>query len=151
MKQEDLDKILAKPGYKLASFSKPIQSSLGKATLRSEIGGKGQTRYMERVSGHEPVPTERVALNYTGRVRVGIKFYRRRLADYSRANCEKFVIDAARYAGLLLDDTEAHLDLVDEGQVKVDTEQDERIELTFTYEAVDFDHLWVTHKRQDGR
>jgi len=152
LKQEDLEKILAKPGYAVASsFRKPIQTSLGKATVRSGISGAGATSDMERVSGHESLPTERVALNYTGRVRVGIKFYRRRLADYSRANCEKFVIDAARYAGLLLDDSEAHMDLCDEGQVKVESEQQERIELTFTYESVDFDNLWVRHHRQDGR
>lgn len=150
---EDLDKITARKGYAIIGGSKlkPIASAFGSNAARAEARGEGTPSDVERSTRHEPVPAERVALNYSGRVRVRIKFYRRRLADYSRANCEKFVIDAARYAGLLLDDSEAHMELIDEGQTKVESVDQERIEMTFEYEDVDLTNLWKTHPRQDGR
>lgn len=153
MTSDDLKTIVARKGYAIIGGSKlkPMASAFGSAAMRAEARGEGTPSDVERSVGHESLPTERVALNYTGRVRLRIKFYRRRLADYSRANCEKFVIDAARYAGLLLDDSEKHLELIDEGQIKVESGEEERIEMTFEYELVDFDNLWVTHPRQDGR
>jgi hypothetical protein len=153
MDQKTLNEITARKGYAIIGGSKlkRIPSSFGSDASRREARGEGTPSDVERSTRHEPVPTERVALNYTGRVRVSIEFYRRRLADYSRANCEKYVIDAARYAGLLLDDSEAHMELIDLGQVKVERVEDERIEMTFEYPDVDLTNLWKTHPRQDGR
>ncbi len=153
MTPEDLAKITQRKGYAIIGGSKlkPIPSAFGSAASQAASRSEGTASDVELRLGHESLPTERVALNYSGRVRLRIKFYRRRLADYSRANCEKFVIDAARYAGFLLDDSEAHMELIDEGQIKVETVEEERIEMSFEYESVDLDNLWITHPRQDGR
>jgi hypothetical protein len=90
-------------------------------------------------------------VNYTGKVRVSLKFYRYRLADYSRAISEKALIDCLQYAGLIRGDSEKEIWLEDLGQEKVDQKSLERTELTLEYQDVDFDNLWVATGRTDGR
>lgn len=104
---------------------------------------------MEPSGGYESLRAQAVALNYTGKCTVRIKFYRKRLADYSRANCEKYLIDSLTYAGLIRDDSEDEILLIDEGQEKVATDKEERVEISLEYESVDEGKLWV-HREKLG-
>jgi hypothetical protein len=126
-----------------------LKSSLGKTTIKSEIDNPWAGCDVESDSGYESLRAQAVSLNYTGKCVVRIKFYRRRLADYSRANCEKYLIDSLTYAGLIRDDSEKEIRLIDEGQEKVSTNEEERVEITLEYEEVDLDNLW-TKKTQFG-
>lgn len=137
---DELSNILKRKGY-------GIQSEIGKKGIGSEISGAGEVRDVEPSRGYESLREEAVALNYSGICVVRIKFYRRRLADYSRANCEKYLIDSLTYAGLIRDDSEKEIRLIDEGQVKVETVQEERVEITLEYPEVDLDNLWVPRTR----
>ncbi len=94
---------------------------------------------------------EKLQIGCTGKVRVRIKFYRHRLADYSRAISEKAIIDALCFAGCLCGDSEKEIFLQDEGQEKVATKEEERTEIILEYPEVDFDNIFVPAKRKDGR
>ena len=102
---------------------------------------------MESGGGYESLRAQAMALNYSGKCEVRIRFYRKRLADYSRANCEKYIIDSLVYAGLIRDDSEKEIRLIDEGQFKVEKDAEERVELELIYEHVDFTNLWVSRER----
>ncbi len=106
---------------------------------------------VEPDSGDEQVGSEILQIRCAGKVVVRIKFYRRRLADYSRAVSEKALIDALAYAGALSGDTEKEIRLIDEGQEKVDSKDQERTEITLEYPEVDFSNLWEEKTRKDGR
>lgn len=137
---DELQSILKRKGY-------GIHSEVGKKGIASEISGAGPSGNVEPSGGYESLRQEAVALNYSGKCTVRIKFFRKRLADYSRANCEKYLIDSAVYGGIIRDDSEKEIRLIDEGQVKVDTEAEERVEINFEYEEVDLDNLWVPRTR----
>ena len=137
---DELQTILKKRGY-------GISSELGKKGLTSEVSSPRKSSDVESGGGYESLRKEAVALNYTGKCTVRIRFFRKRLADYSRANCEKYLIDSAVYGGIIRDDSEKEIWLIDEGQVKVDTEAEERVEIIFEYDEVDLDNLWVPRTR----
>lgn len=137
---EEFERIIAKKGYGIAS-------EIGKRSLGSEVNRPRKDSDVESGGGYESLRAQAVALNYAGKCIVRIKFFRKRLADYSRANCEKYIIDSAVYAGLIRDDSEKEIRLIDEGQVKVDSDAEERVELSFEYEEVDFDNLWAERQR----
>jgi hypothetical protein len=143
--QEELDKILTKKGYGLSGglSSGGIKSTLGSGTLGSKGHDTGKDGDVEPNSGDEPLRSKSLSLNYTGKVLVRIKFYRRRLADYSRAISEKAWIDAIVASGALRDDTEKEIRLQDDGQEKVETNEEERMEITLEYEDFDFDNPFV--------
>jgi len=148
MNNDELKTILGRPGYGIASsIPKGVKHAFGKGSNGGKAGGEGEDSHMEPTSGHESLLAEAVSLNYTGRCIVRIKFYRRRLADYSRAISEKAQIDALVYGGALRDDSEKEIQLIDEGQFKVETNEEERTEIAIEYPEVDFDNLFVPRTR----
>lgn len=136
---DDLRKLIQKPGYS-------IKSCLGKGAIGSAFGGKGKDPHLEQSTFNEPLRAEAVSLNYTGKCVIRIRFYRRRLADYSRAISEKAIIDALVYGGAIRDDSEKEILLIDEGQFKVESDAEERTELTLEYADFDFIHPFVPRK-----
>lgn len=128
-----------------------IASSIGKGSNGIKTGCTGTVHDVEPAASDELEGPKGLQVNYTGKVRVRIKFYRHRLADYSRAISEKALIDCLQYAGLIRGDSEKEIWLEDEGQVKVDNKADERTEITLEYLDVDFDNFWVENERTDGR
>lgn len=143
--EDELAKILKRKGYGIQS--ELGKSQIGKTGVASEISSSGKSCDVEPSGGYESLRSEAVALNYTGICVVRIRFFRKRLADYSRANCEKYLIDSLTYAGIIRDDSEKEIRLIDEGQVKVDTDAEERVEITLEFPEVDLDNLWVPRKR----
>jgi len=140
MTNDDLRKVLTRPGYGIQSAFKP---AYGKSTNGLKAGSAGEIDDVEPAIGASQIRSEAVSLNYSGKCIVRIKFYRRRLADYSRAISEKALIDALVYGGALTGDSEKEICLIDEGQVKVESEKEERTEVILEYPEVDFDNLFV--------
>lgn len=142
--EEELKQILTKKGYGL-NYS--IGGGIGKGSIASSLGDSGEDEDVEPASGDASLRSEALSLNYSGRCIVRIKFYRRRLADYSRAISEKAIIDALVYGGALRDDSEKEICLIDEGQVKVETDAEERTEINLEYTEVDLDNLFVPREK----
>jgi len=128
-----------------------IESQIGGRKISSKIGDSGAKHNLEPAAGDESVLPARLQIKSAGKVRVRVRFYRRRLADYSRAISEKAVIDCLQYAGLITGDSEKEIWLEDEGQFQVDSKEDERTEIVLEYPEVDLDNLWEEDKRSDGR
>jgi hypothetical protein len=142
--ESDLKRTIRKAKY-------GITSSIGKGSLGSKNSGARKEHDLERAAEPELEGEKSLQINYTGKVRVGIKFYRHRLADYSRAISEKALIDAIQYSGAIRGDSEAEIWLEDKGQEKVATKEEERTEITLEYSDVNFDELFVATGRTDGR
>lgn len=128
MTNEDLKTILGKKGYGVAS-------SLGKSSLRSEIGGKGSRADMEPCSGLQPIPEKGATLSYSGRCSISVKVYRRKLTD-PLGDCTKYHVDSLRYAGLIRDDSDAEISITEEPHEKVETDAEERCEITLSYQHI---------------
>jgi hypothetical protein len=144
MTEQDLQNVLKKPGYGItSSLGKGIQPTLKEKPLGAKAGDSGKGSHLESGGGYESLRAEAVQVGYSGKCIVRIKFYRRRLADYSRANCEKYLIDSLTYAGLIRDDSETEIRLEDEGQFKVESNAEERVEIILEYPEVDLNNLWV--------
>ncbi len=148
MTEDDLNKILSRPGYKIESG---IKSCLPQRTVESEIKRAGEKHYLESIASDESVHAEKLQINYSGKVRVRITFYRRRLADYSRAISEKALVDCLQYAGIISGDSEKEIWLEDGGQKKVESDEEERTEIELFYEDVDYENLWVPAKSNKAR
>lgn len=145
MTDAELRTITARKGY-------GIESSFPKGgAVKSKISGAGTLDDLEPNSGDASVGPKRLQIACAGKVRIGLKFYRCRLADYSRAISEKALVDCLNYAGFIRGDSEKEIWLEDLGQEKVETKQEERTELTIDYPEVDYDNLWEESKRTDGR
>lgn len=144
---EKLQEILSKKHYGVSSSIGGGIGKVGAASITSKISSSGPSGNVEPSCGHEPLRAQAVALNYSGIVTVRIKFFRKRLADYSRANCEKYIIDSLTYAGLIRDDSSKEIRLIDEGQEKVGTDAEERVELILEYDEVDLGNLWIGRER----
>lgn len=144
MTSEKLQEILRKKGYGISSsVGRGIKSEIGKGTISSQISGEGPFDDVESAAENVILRSVSLQIGYTGKCKVRLRFYRRRLADYSRAISEKASVDAAVYCGLLRGDSEKEIQLIDEGQFKVETEAEERTELVFEYEEVDLDNPFV--------
>lgn len=113
-----------------------IVSVLGKG-LTSEIKDcdSGEVSELERRAGHASVRPPGTAFPYSGRCVIRCKVFRRRLTD-PLGDCTKYHIDALRYCGLLADDSDAAVRLEDEGHEKVESNQEERVEITLTYDGI---------------
>jgi len=134
VQKTDLDKILQKRGYAIApNFRKP--------TVRPATIDKGEVSDVEPRIGLQSIPKEGPTLRYSGKCAILIKVYRRRLTD-PLGDCEKYYIDSLRYAGLIRDDTYSEVSVTKEATIKVETLEEERVELTLTYEGIDPDNLW---------
>lgn len=129
MKQEDLDQILKRKGYAI------LESSFRKGTIKPAFDDPGKVPDVEPSTRHEPLLQEGPTLSYTGRCAISIKVYRRRLTD-PLGDCHKYHIDSLRYAGLIRDDTDAEVSVTEEPHEKVESDKDERVEITLNYEQV---------------
>jgi len=144
----ELANILSRKGYGLKS---ELKSEIGKRSVSSEISHSGSVNNVERTAKVELEGAKRLQIGCSGKVTVRLKFYRHRLADYSRAISEKALIDALQYAGAICGDSEKEIRLIDEGQHKVESKEEERTELVLEYPEVDYDNLFVESSRTDGR
>jgi hypothetical protein len=140
----ELAQIIARQGYGIAKAfpKKTIGGAFGRARTEHDVEPDSKSSFQGQ---------KKLQINYTGKAIVSIKFYRHRLADYSRAISEKALIDALCYAGALRGDSEKEIRLIDLGQEKVGTKQEERTEVTIEYPDVDFENLFVADGRTDGR
>lgn len=144
----ELAQVIKRQGYGIVSSGGGIarEAGIGAALKRArKIGDVEPTPELESLRA------EKLSLNYSGKVRVRLKFYRRRLADYSRAISEKALVDCLQYAGLVSGDSEKEIWLIDEGQHKVEKDSEERTEIILEYESVDLDNLWVKAQAHGGR
>lgn len=137
MNEKDLQDILKRPGVAL-------KSSLG-GGVSAKIRFSRQVTDVERPSGLPPVQTEGDTLNYSGQSTLRIKFFRKRLADPD-GNIAKYQTDFLRYCGALKDDNASEVRIILEGQVKVETEAEERTEIIVEYQGVDLNNLWIKKK-----
>ncbi len=151
MNEKDLQKIVKRKGYGVAASGAGIKGTLRAWASLSKDSGSGEEHDLEPDSRHEQMGAKKLQISYTGEVQVRITFYRRRLADYSRAISEKALVDCLRHVGFIRDDKEGEIRLEDGGQHKVGSDEEERTEIELSYPEVDFDNLWVTDKRIDGR
>ncbi len=144
--QEELNKIINKKGYGIASS---ISGGIGK-TIKAQraidqAGGEGAMSLLERSSGSKSVRPKNVAVPYSGRCDVRIKVYRQRLTDTGN-DCYKYHLDACRYTGWLVEDNDAAIRLTEEPHEKVATKDEERVEITITYYGIDLDDLVEFYK-----
>lgn len=148
MSDDDLNKILAKPGYRIESG---IRSSFGKGAFDFAACRSGEIDDVESDSGDASLRAEKLQVNYSGKPEIRITFYRRRLADHSRAVSEKALVDCLQYAGLIEGDSEKEIRLTDVVQKKVETDEEERTEVEIIYESVDLDDIWAKAKENNSR
>lgn len=142
--ESQLAELVRKQGY-------GVHSQIGKRAIGSQLSGPRPKHDLEPAPVDELEGPEVLQIGCAGKVRVRIKFYRHRLADYSRAISEKALIDCLQYAGIIRGDSEKEIWLEDEGQVKVATKAEERTELILEFPEVDYDNLWEKRNRKDGR
>ncbi len=144
----DLARIVARQKY-------GINSSIGKGTVKTSIGDSRPLDNVEYATSDELEGAKATQANYAGKVRVGIKFYRVRLADYgtesSRAISEKSLIDCLQYSGLIRGDSGKEIFLEDKGQEKVPSKEQERVEITLEYEDFNYGEPFAATGRTDGR
>ncbi len=146
MDNEQLNKILARPGYGLVGTIKGgIKGSFKRQKVVDQAGGEGKMSLLERSIGHESLRPKDLAIPDSGRCAICIKVYRRRLTDTGN-DCWKYHIDALRYLGMLADDNDAKVSITEEHHEKVESNEEERVEITLTYEGVDFSDLEEYYK-----
>lgn len=139
--EKDLEITLTKKGVGVqSSIGKGIKSSI-KGTLNPKAGDTGKMPNLEQHFGRKSLGEKAATLRYSGQVVVRTQVFRRRLADPD-GNSLKYFLDGARYAGLLEDDTERHIRIITEPQQKVETNEEERVELTLEYQEIDPDNLY---------
>jgi len=85
---------------------------------------------LEQRAGHEPLETPQVKEGDSAKFSVIVTSYRRRLLDEDNL-CEKYHVDALRYAGILPSDDPATTHITVK-QVKVATKAQERTEISVT-------------------
>lgn len=142
MTEQELSKIVKKKNYGIiSSFKSPaIKSSLTKQKAYAKAGGQGEVSDLERGVGPKSVRPEDLAIPYSGQCIVRIKVYRRRLTDPG-SDCWKYHLDTLRYLGLLADDNDAAIRLEEAPHEKVESNEEERVELEIEYPGIDLDDL----------
>lgn len=144
MNESDLARIASRPGYGIQGG---IKGTLKAKLALSKDRGYGSFDDLEPNSGDGSLDAKKLQVGYSGKVRVRITFYRRRLADYgeecSRAVSEKALIDCLVYAGLIKGDSGAEIWLEDGGQKKVESNEEEKTAIELFYEGVNYDEPWV--------
>jgi len=153
---DKLKEILAKPGYGIPSRIKSsLQSPIQRFGSLREADRTGEVHDVESDPDHGSLDSKKLQVGYSGKVRIRVTFYRRRLADYgeecSRAVSEKALIDCLVYAGLIQGDSGREIWLEDGGQKKVGTNEEERTELELFYTGVDLENPWVKAKQNLAR
>ncbi len=144
LNETQLRAIVSRKGYGVAD-------AIGKRSIGAQVGCAGKVHNVEPIVGQKLESPKKLQIGCAGKVIVRIKFYRYRLADYSRAISEKALIDACYYAGITRGDSEREIQLIDENQHKTENREEERTEITFEYPEVDFDNLFEESTRTDGR
>ncbi len=153
MNSDQLNEILKKPGYGIVGTipKSSIRSTIGPGTNGDSYRGARSEHDLESDISDESLGAKKLQINYSGKVRVRVTFYRRRLADYSRAISEKALVDCLQYGGIIQGDSEEEIWLEDGGQKKVESDQEEKTVLELFYQDVDFDNLWVPAKQNKAR
>lgn len=82
----------------------------------------------EQIVWDEPLATPKGKEGNTGRFRVCVTSYRRRLADLDNL-APKYFVDCLRYAGIIPDDNPQSIDY-SVSQIKVRKKEEERTEIT---------------------
>jgi hypothetical protein len=127
--ESELDSILNRRGYGIHGG---IKGGFKRRSNADKISGEGEVPDAEPSIGHEPLRSQEAAFKYSGRCIVRVKVFRKRLADPD-GNCPKWHIDAIRMSRLIRDDSAKEVDYYFDGQEKVQTEAEERIEITLQY------------------
>lgn len=127
-----LKRILGKKGYGIAGG---IGSALKKTKFLDKAGGEGEMSLLERGPRSKSVRPPNLTIPHSGRVFVRVKVFRQRLTDTGN-DCWKYHLDACRYLGLLADDNDATIHLAEEPHEKVQTKDEERVEITLEYDGV---------------
>lgn len=146
-KANDL-KTLKSRGYGIpTAFSKrgnpDTASQIGAWKASYKDNDSGEVKDMEQSLSHESLLAQCLQIGTSAQVRVSIEFFRRKTADYSRAISEKADIDCLTQCGFIEDDKEPIILLQDLGQTKVESNEEERVEITLEYEDIDLDNPWV--------
>ncbi len=92
---------------------------------------KTPSSVVERRSGDEPLAQAQAKAGYSGKYLVRVVSFRRRLLDEDNL-CSKYHIDALRYASILPSDAPDQC-RIETTQIKVETKEQERTEITITY------------------
>jgi hypothetical protein len=155
LSNEQLEELLQKRGYGIASQSKGISGGI-KGTVRqgsaiSKVDGAGSLDNVESTALDESLGAKKLQVNYSGLPEIRITFYRRRLADHSRAISEKALVDCLQYAGLIEGDSQKEIRLTDVTQSEVGSDEEERTEIEIIYPEVDYDNLWKKAKANKAR
>lgn len=100
---------------------------------------------LERDSGPKSIRPKDGATPNTRRCVVRVKVFRRRLTDTGN-DCWKYHLDALRYIGWLADDNDATIKLEEEPHAKVESNEEERVEITLEYEGIDIKDLCEYYK-----
>lgn len=158
MTQEQLDEIINKPGYSVddrsntkkrscvqSTIGKGVQSTLTRKIVLDKAGGEGKVPVVECGAGPKSVRPKDFAVPHPRRCNVSIQVFRRRLTDTGN-DCWKYHLDACRYLGWLEDDNDATIRLTEEPHVKVETNDDERVEITLQFEGIDLNDLIEYYK-----
>lgn len=139
---QDLETVLKRKGYGIADTigERSMASTIGRQNLLNKAGGYGEMSIMERSVGPASVRPQDLTIPHSGRVFVRIKVFRQRLTDTGN-DCWKYHLDACRYLGLLADDNDATIHLAEEPHERVKTKEEERVEITLTYEGTSVDDV----------
>lgn len=155
MKEQELNGILKKNKHLgIASGFKPaFKAGFPKRSSSNQNNPDGAWGDMESDLGDGQVGEGKIQVKYSGIAEVTVTFYRLRLADSSRNLSEKAELDGLVYAGLLAGDSEKHVRLIDGGQHKVHSKEEERTEITILYPDFDPDDMheevpWVKGKQK---
>lgn len=103
-----------------------IKHAVAKAAAAVRVPRKAPD--VEPRAGHAPLPAKEAA-GLDGQVDIRIVEYRKRLTDFD-GGCSKYMLDALVEAGVLADDSLAYVQSVSRRQVKVDSEEQEKTEVT---------------------
>ncbi len=87
----------------------------------------GQTTVVERGPRNAPLEKGQVQTVYSGRVRICITSFRRRLLDEDNL-CEKYLCDCLRYAGIISGDSPDKAK-IEVSQVKISSKEPERTQV----------------------
>lgn len=144
MNEEDLKRITSKPGYGIVGG---IQGTVRAGAALSKDRSSGTLDDLESDTGDGSLDAKKLQVGYSGKVRVRVTFYRRRLADYgeecSRAVSEKALIDCLVYAGLIKGDSGEEIWVEDGGQKKVESNEEEKTVIELQYDGVNYDDPWI--------
>lgn len=151
MNEDQLKQITARKDYGIIGSSRGITGGIKSGFKREAIlhktRGERAVPELEPSSGPQSFSAQALATPNSRRCIIGIKVFRKRLTDTGN-DCWKYHIDACRYIGWLSDDNDAKVQITEEPHIKVETDAEERVEITLTYQ--DFDIKDLVEYYKDG-